>query len=84
MKKNIHPKYYRPVTVKCACGNEFIAGSTLPEINVEICNACHPFWTGERKITDSVGRVDKLRKRMLKTESIKKAKSLLKKKKGNK
>lgn len=84
MKKDIHPKYYRPVKVKCACGNEFVVGSTLPEITVEICNACHPFWTGERKITDTVGRVEKLRQRMLKTENIKKAKAAALKKKKDK
>lgn len=84
MKKEIHPKYYRPVKVKCACGNEFFAGSILEDITIEICNACHPFWTGEHRITDSVGRVDKLRKRMEKTENMQKAKDVAKKKKEKK
>lgn len=58
MKKGIHPTY-GPSTVHCACGNTFETQSTLPEIRVEICSACHPFFTGRQKIMDTEGRVEK-------------------------
>ncbi len=61
MKKEIHPKYEN-VTVKCACGNEIKTKSTVGgEIHVELCSACHPFYTGKQKFIDSAGRVDKFR-----------------------
>jgi large subunit ribosomal protein L31 len=63
MKKDIHPKYEKCV-VKCACGSSFETRSTKAEIFVEICSACHPFYTGKKKIVDSTGRVDRF-KRML-------------------
>ncbi len=62
MKKDIHPKY-EVTTVKCVCGNEFQTRSTLKEINVEICSACHPFFTGQQKLIDSAGRVERLMKK---------------------
>lgn len=62
MKKDIHPKYYPAVKATCACGNTFTVGSTQPEINVEICSACHPFYTGKEKLIDTAGRVDRFRK----------------------
>jgi len=62
MKKGIHPEYYR-TTVRCACGNEFETGSTVKEINVEICSKCHPFFTGKQKLVDSAGRVERFRKK---------------------
>jgi large subunit ribosomal protein L31 len=58
MKKDIHPDY-QVATVKCVCGNEFQTRSTLKEISVEICSACHPFFTGQQKLIDSAGRVDR-------------------------
>lgn len=58
MKKGIHPDYQEAV-VKCVCGNEFKTRSTLKEINVEICAACHPFFTGQQKLVDSAGRVER-------------------------
>lgn len=61
MKKNIHPKYYPEAKAACACGNSFITGSTLPELKVEICSACHPFYTGKQKLLDSARRVEKFR-----------------------
>lgn len=64
MKKDIHPKYNTEAKVTCACGNSFKVGSTLPEINVEICSACHPFYTGKQKLVDSARRVDKFQKRV--------------------
>jgi len=62
MKKGIHPKYYQ-TKVRCACGNEFETGSTVKEINVEICSKCHPFFTGKQKLVDSAGRVERFRKK---------------------
>lgn len=59
MKKDIHPKYYPSAKVSCACGNGFTTGSTLPELKVEICSACHPFYTGKQKLLDSARRVEK-------------------------
>ena len=59
MKKDIHPKYYPEAKMTCACGNNFVTGSTLPELKVEICAACHPFYTGKQKLLDSARRVEK-------------------------
>ncbi len=64
MKKNIHPKYYPQAKVVCACGNTFYVGSTVPEIRVEICSQCHPFFTGEMKYVDTMGKVEKFQRRM--------------------
>lgn len=58
MKKGIHPDYV-PVTVTCACGNSFETRSTRPEIKLEICSACHGFFTGKQKLVDAEGRVEK-------------------------
>jgi large subunit ribosomal protein L31 len=62
MKKDIHPEYHNAI-VRCACGNEFETGSVLKEIKVEICSACHPFFTGKQKLVDTAGRVEKFRMR---------------------
>jgi len=62
MKAGIHPRFGL-CKVVCACGNHFVTRSTKREIRVDICNACHPFFTGEQKFVDSAGRVDKFRKR---------------------
>ncbi len=58
MKGDIHPKWYEEATVRCACGNTFTVGATIPEINVEVCSNCHPFYTGQMKFVDTAGRVD--------------------------
>ncbi len=63
MKKEIHPEYHTDSKVKCACGASFSVGSTMPEIKVEICSACHPFYTGNEKILDTAGRVEKFKQR---------------------
>ncbi|MCX6816457.1 MAG: 50S ribosomal protein L31 [Candidatus Beckwithbacteria bacterium] len=63
MKPNIHPQYYPNAKVTCACGTTFTTGSTLPEIKVEICSACHPFFTGQMKYVDTMGRVEKFQAR---------------------
>ena len=68
MKTDIHPKYFPEAEVKCACGHEFTTGSTLEKIQVEICSACHPFYTGEEKFVDTEGRVEKFEKRRLEAE----------------
>lgn len=62
MKKGIHPNYYR-ATVKCACGNTFETGSTKEELRVEICSKCHPFFSGQQKLVDTGGRVERFKKR---------------------
>jgi len=59
MKANIHPTYYDDAQVVCACGNTFTTGSTKPQIRVEICAKCHPFFTGQQKFVDTVGKVQK-------------------------
>ena len=63
MKTDIHPKYYPEAVVTCSCGVTYTTGSTKPELRVEICNQCHPFFTGEQRIVDTEGRVDRLRRR---------------------
>ena len=63
MKKDIHPKYNNKSKVTCACGATFGVGSTMDSINVEICSQCHPFYTGNEKVLDTAGRVDRFKKR---------------------
>lgn len=72
MKKDIHPKYYPKAKAHCACGNSFEIGSTLENIEVEICSKCHPFYTGKEKIVDTMGRVERFKKRLAKKEKMKK------------
>lgn len=67
MQKEIHPQYYPEARVKCACGNQFTVGATVPEIKIEICSACHPFYTGKGKVVDTKGRVERFKKRLEKT-----------------
>lgn len=62
MKDGIHPEYQK-TTIKCACGNVIDTGSTSENIQVEICSACHPFYTGKQKLVDTGGRVEKFNKR---------------------
>ncbi len=62
MKDKIHPPYYK-AKVRCACGEEFEVGSTKKEIRVEICSKCHPFFTGQQKLVDTAGRVEKFRRK---------------------
>ncbi len=66
MKKDIHPEYYENAIIKCACGNTIKTGSTKKETEIEICNACHPFFTGKKKIIDTAGRVEKFQARVKK------------------
>ena len=62
MKPDIHPKY-QVVTATCACGSEFQTGSVLDGIKVEICSACHPFYTGKQKLVDTAGRVERFQRK---------------------
>lgn len=77
MKNDIHPKYYPNCKVTCVCGNTFTTGSTEPEIKVELCSACHPFYTGKQKLVDTARRVEKF-------EAKVKAKAGAKEQKGKK
>jgi large subunit ribosomal protein L31 len=63
VKQNIHPTWYPEARVHCACGSTFTTGSTLKEIGVEICSSCHPLFTGQQKLVDTAGRVDKFNQR---------------------
>ena len=64
MKAEIHPQWYADAKVVCACGNTWVAGSTSPEIRTDICSACHPFYTGEQRIVDTEGQVERFYKRL--------------------
>ena len=64
MKDKIHPTWFPEARVHCACGNVFTTGSTLKEIAVEVCSACHPFFTGQQKFVDTAGRVDKFNQKV--------------------
>ena len=72
MKKDIHPKYYEQARVQCACGNTFSVGSTKELIETEVCSQCHPFYTGKEKIVDTLGQVQKFRKRLAQKQTAKK------------
>lgn len=63
MKAQVHPNWYPDAKVTCACGNTFSVGATLPEIKVEICYNCHPFYTGQMKYVDTAGRVEAFKAR---------------------
>jgi len=75
MKKDLHPKYTPEAKVICACGKRFSVGSTISEIKTEICGFCHPFYTGEQKIIDVQGQVQKFQERLAKKEKKTKAKN---------
>ena len=63
MKTGIHPEYYVEATVICSCGHSYVTGATKPELRIEICSNCHPFFTGEQRIVDTEGRVERLMRR---------------------
>ncbi len=63
MKSEIHPTYYPDAQVTCSCGNIFTVGSTKSALRVEICSQCHPFFTGEQRIVDTEGRVERMKRR---------------------
>jgi large subunit ribosomal protein L31 len=68
MKQDIHPKYYPNATVICSCGNTWTTGSTVEVIRTDVCSACHPFFTGEQRIVDTAGQVDRYQKRLQRYE----------------
>jgi large subunit ribosomal protein L31 len=63
MKEKIHPQYFSEAKVICSCGNNFTTGSTKKEIRVELCSKCHPYYTGEQRVVDTAGRVERFRRR---------------------
>jgi large subunit ribosomal protein L31 len=63
MKEKIHPKYYDEAKVVCSCGNTFTIGATQPTLKVELCSKCHPFFTGEQRIIDTAGQIERFKKR---------------------
>lgn len=75
MKANIHPKYNPDCQVSCACGNKFTTGSTFDKIDVEVCNKCHPFFTGQQKFVDTKGRIEKFLSKVEKGKTYASAKS---------
>ncbi len=72
MKKGTHPKYDLKTKAVCACGAIFEVGSTLDEIKIEICSNCHPFYTGNEKVIDTAGRVERFNKRRASALKVKK------------
>ena len=81
MKKDLHPTYYPKAKVTCDCGETFTVGSTVPELHVEICSKCHPFYTGKQSLVDTTGRVERFRARSAKASPAKPRKAKVTKKK---
>lgn len=73
MKKDIHPEYHPEARVVCGCGNSFTTGATQSLIKTDICSACHPFFTGEQRIVDTAGQVERYMRRLEKREELGKA-----------
>jgi len=71
MKKGLHPEWYPEVKATCACGNTWTTSATVPEIRTDICSNCHPFYTGEQRIVDTEGQVDRFMKRLQVRDDIK-------------
>jgi len=71
MKEKIHPQYYKDAKVICSCGNTYTIGSTRKEIRVELCSKCHPFYTGEQRVVDTAGRVERFKRRYAKQTETK-------------
>ncbi len=84
MKAKIHPKYYTEATITCACGHVYNVGSTVEKMEIEICSACHPFYTGKKKLVDTAGRVDKFQAKMAKAKEYQAMQEATKKKKTKK
>jgi large subunit ribosomal protein L31 len=79
MKKDIHPAYHDKVKVTCSCGSNFVVGSTMKALAVEVCSQCHPFYTGKQKLVDAAGRIDKFNKRKQEAEKAQHSKVVHKK-----
>lgn len=69
MKAGIHPQYYPNARVICSCGATWITGSTVPELRTDVCSTCHPFYTGEQRIVDTAGQVERFMKRLERRQS---------------
>jgi len=70
MRKGIHPEYYPDAKVTCSCGNAFTVGSTKKTIRTDVCSACHPFFTGEQRLVDTAGQVERFIRRLEKSEEM--------------
>jgi len=70
MKESIHPKYYPEAKVTCSCGNSWTVGSTVAELHTDVCSKCHPFFTGQQRIVDAGGRVDRFMKKLERRERL--------------
>jgi len=70
VKKGIHPKYYSSALVTCACGNTWTTGSTKETIRTDVCSKCHPFYTGEQRIVDTAGQVDRFIRRLQRSRGV--------------
>jgi large subunit ribosomal protein L31 len=70
MKKDIHPEYFPEAKVICACGNSWITGATQEVVRTDVCSACHPFYTGEQRIVDTAGQVERFMRRLEKQVEI--------------
>ena len=71
MKVDLHPKYFSEATIRCSCGNIIVAGSTRENLKTELCSKCHPFYTGQQKLVDTAGRVDKFQAKRKKAIDLK-------------
>jgi large subunit ribosomal protein L31 len=76
MKTDIHPAFHNDAITTCSCGNKIKSGGTIKEQNVEICSACHPFYTGTQKLIDTAGRVDRFKAKMAKAAAAKEGKTV--------
>ena len=72
MKKDVHPTYYPKAEIKCACGAVLEAGSTVEKIEVEICSQCHPYFTGDKKVVDTAGRMERFQQITQKAKEVQK------------
>ena len=81
MKQGIHPQWFDDATVSCACGNSFTVGASKKEIRLDICSKCHPFFTGEMRFVDTMGRVEKFQKKQKAAEATREVVQAKKKKK---
>lgn len=68
MKSSLHPEYHHDAVVTCSCGNTFTTGSTMTALHTEVCSVCHPFFTGEQRIVDTGGQVERFRRRAQKAQ----------------
>ncbi len=79
MKKDLHPKYFEKAEAVCVCGAKFYVGSTKEKLEVEVCSQCHPFYSGQEKIIDTAGRVQKFKERVKKASQYQQKKTTSKK-----